>query len=145
MLKNKSKTFKEEQEKKDYSVDFFLMLAGVVFMLLSILLLWIIFPSTRVFASTRTASGTYYNYMCIETSDGNEWLLSDSRPKSNPYMRKVTVFKNGKRTKEYVPVFKSGQKVIVTFDTRRTKTKKDDRIISVKKKGGKTYAKRIHK
>lgn len=144
MLKNKSK----ETIKKDYSVDFLLMLTETVFLLLCILLLWIIFPSTRVFASPasiRTASGTYYNYMCIETSDGNEWLLSDSKPKSNPYMRKVTVFKNGKRTKEYVPVFKSGQKVIVTFDTRGTKTKKDDRIISVKKKGGKTYTKRIHK
>ena len=27
---------------------------------------------------TRTAQGTYYDYLVVETEDGNEWLLDDS-------------------------------------------------------------------
>lgn len=87
-------------------------------------------------AKTRTAIGYYYDYMTIVTTDGNEWLLSDAQKKSNPYMVRRTVYKTvkGKRVKscEYMPIFKNGQKVRVTFDTCGTRWKRDDRIIKVK-------------
>jgi hypothetical protein len=76
----------------------------------------------------RVASGTYYDYMTIVTNDGNEWLLSDRQAKSNPYM------KYNRKKRCYVARFKSGQKVTVVFDTRGTKKKTDDRIVSVKTK-----------
>lgn len=81
---------------------------------------------------TRTMTGVYYDYMTIVTKDGNEWLLSDAQKKSNPYMKKETVIYKGKKRKEYVPIFKSGQKVAVKFDTNGTKKKTDDKIVSVK-------------
>lgn len=80
----------------------------------------------------RTITGTYYDYMCIETKDGHEWLLSDAQKKNNPYMvRKVVKFQ-GKRKTVYIPRFKSGQRVKVKFATMGTKKKTDDRIVSVK-------------
>lgn len=75
----------------------------------------------------RTMTGTYYNYMCIVTKDGNEWLLSDYQSKKNLYM----VY--NKKSRCYMPIFKPGQKVKVKFDTRGTKRKTDDRIIKVTK------------
>lgn len=94
----------------------------------------VLFPvNSNASGKTRTMSGTYYNYMCIVTKDGHEWLLSDKQSKSNPYMKRVVRLYNGRRKVVYVPVFKPGQKVIVKFDTRGTKRVTDDRIISVKK------------
>lgn len=77
-------------------------------------------------AKTRTATGTYYDYMTIVTKDGREWLLSDKQSKRNPYMRW------DKKHKVYKARFKNGQKVEVTFNTKGTKKKSDDRIISVR-------------
>lgn len=73
----------------------------------------------------RTMTGTYYNYMCIVTRDGNEWLLSDKQSKNNPYM------KYSKKSHCYMPIFKPGQKLKVKFDTRGTKKVSDDRIVKV--------------
>lgn len=90
----------------------------------------IIFSSTILTEAApkyRTATGKYYNYMCIVTRDGNEWLLSDSQSSKNPYM------KWDKKSKCYKPIFKNGQKVIVKFDTKGTKSKLDDEIISVRR------------
>ena len=81
---------------------------------------------------TRTMTGKYYDYMCIETKDGNEWLLSDEQAAHNPYMRKRVVRFNGKKRVEYVPKFRNGQCVRVKFDTMGTNKVTDDRIISVK-------------
>lgn len=83
-------------------------------------------------AATRTATGVYFDYMCIVTRDGHEWLLSDARPAKNPYMKKRTVYCNGRRRKEYAPIFRAGQMVKVKFDTRGTAQKSDDKILSVK-------------
>lgn len=80
---------------------------------------------------TRTATGTYYDYMCIETKDGHEWLLPDAQKASNPYMKRTVVKYNGKRKVVYMPRFKDGQKVRVTFNTRGTKRISDDKIIKV--------------
>lgn len=80
---------------------------------------------TQASPKYRTAAGTYYDYMCIVTKDGNEWLLSDRQSKNNPYM------KYNRKKRCYMPIFKSGQKVKVKFDTRGTKSVKDDRIVKV--------------
>lgn len=89
-------------------------------------------------AATRKANGVYYDYMCVVTSDGKEWNLPDKPCKANPYMKKKTVYKcvKGKRIKTsvYMPIFRSGQKVRVTFDTNGTRKKSDDKIIAIKKR-----------
>ena len=89
------------------------------------------FPVQAKKCNTRTTTGTYYDYMTIITKDGNEWLLSDKQSKRNPYMRW------DKKHKVYKAKFKDGQKVKVTFHTRGTKKKSDDRIISVRRVKGK--------
>lgn len=98
-----------------------LILAAIVLIILSS------FPVQAKKSNTRTTTGTYYDYMTIVTTDGNEWLLSDKQSKRNPYMRW------DKKHKVYKAKFKDGQKVKVTFNTRGTKKKSDDRIISVRK------------
>lgn len=87
---------------------------------------------TDAAAGTRTADGTYCDYMCVVTADGSEWLLSDAHPAKNPYMKKITARYNGRRKQVYVPIFRAGQKVRVKFDTNGTRKKADDKIISVK-------------
>ena len=89
------------------------------------------FPVQAKISKTRTATGTYYDYMTIITKDGREWLLSDKQSKRNPYMRW------DKKHKVYKAKFKDGQKVKVTFNTRGTKKVADDRIISVRRVKGK--------
>lgn len=104
---------------KKYKVAI-LILAAIALIFLSS------FPAQAKKAKTRTTTGTYYNYMTIVTKDGNEWLLSDRQSKKNPYMRWE------KKHKVYKARFKDGQKVKVVFDTKGTKKKSDDRIISVR-------------
>lgn len=80
---------------------------------------------TQASPKYRTAIGIHRDYMCIVTKDRREWLLPDSQSKKNPYM------KYNKKKRCYMPIFKNGQKVKVKFDTRGTKSKKDDRIVKV--------------
>lgn len=91
--------------------------------------------SGNVHAGVRYANGIYHDYMSITTTDGNEWLLSDAQKARNPYMKRRTVRLNGRKVQIYMPIFRNGEKVRVKFDTRGTKNKKDDRIISVQKRG----------
>ena len=85
-------------------------------------------------AKTRKANGVYMGYMTVMTKDGNIWELSDDNKSENRYFKRAAVGKkNGKKKVKYVPKFKKGQKVKVTFDTKGTKTKKDDEIINVKR------------
>lgn len=65
----------------------------------------------------RTAQGVYHDYMVIETADGNEWLLDDS--KGSPYIK-------GNHA-----VFQQGEAVLVVFDTRNTADITDDVIVEV--------------
>ncbi|MDU7030125.1 hypothetical protein [Robinsoniella peoriensis] len=104
---------------KTYKISL-LILAVIALIILSS------FPVQAKKAKTRTSSGTYYNYMTIITKDGNEWLLTDRQSKRNPYLRW------DKKHKVYKARFKDGQKVEVTFNTKGTKKKSDDRIISVR-------------
>lgn len=103
----------------------------IAMLILAVLALIILssFPVQAKKAKTRTTTGTYYDYMTIVTKDGNEWLewlLSDKQSKKNPYMRW------DKKHKVYKARFKNGQKVEVTFNTKGTKKKSDDRIVSVR-------------
>lgn len=70
------------------------------------------------FPDLRTAEGTYYDYLTVETTDGNEWLLGDD-PESK-YLDK-----NGKA------IFQSGETVIVMFDTMGTDNLEDDIVLDV--------------
>lgn len=67
---------------------------------------------------TRTAQGTYYDYLVVETEDGNEWLLDDST--ESKYLDS-----NGNA------IFQSGESVIVLFDTMGTENITDDVILNV--------------
>lgn len=67
---------------------------------------------------TRTAQGKYYDYLVVETEDGNEWLLDDST--ENKYLDS-----NGNA------IFQSGESVIVLFDTMGTEDITDDVILDV--------------
>lgn len=82
-------------------------------------------PLSAEAANYKTVTGRYYDYMCV-VANGKEFLLSDAQSKANPYMR-------WNKKKCYVPIFKDREKVKVTINTRGTRTKKDDRIVSVKK------------
>lgn len=70
------------------------------------------------FPDLRTAEGTYYDYLIVETTDGNEWLLGDD-PESK-YLDE-----NGKA------IFQSGETVIILFDTMGTEDITDDVILDV--------------
>ena len=85
-------------------------------------------------AKTRKANGVYVGYMTVVTNDGNVWDLSDDNKPENRYFKRAVVGKkNTKKKIKYVPKFKKGQKVKVTFDTKGTKNKKDDEIVNVKR------------
>lgn len=61
--------------------------------------------------------GTYYNYLVLETTDGNEWLLEETDEE--------------KQGIEKVP-YVEGDKFLLTFDTMGTESKLDDIILSMK-------------
>ena len=66
----------------------------------------------------RIMCGNYYDYMVIETLDGNEWLLDDAE--GSKYIE------NGKA------VFKDGELVQVVFDTMGTESVTDDIIVEIR-------------
>ena len=70
----------------------------------------------------RVENGNYYNYMCVVSEDGNEWLLDDSHS-SERYMENVDGI--------YMPVFESGECVQITFDTKGTENIYDDEIMNI--------------
>lgn len=80
----------------------------------------------------RVAKGRYYDYMCVVTKDGNEWLLDDSCPSENQYME-CRGFQNGEGI--YMPIFHNGEIVRVTFDTKGTEDVTDDEITNVECRG----------
>lgn len=67
---------------------------------------------------TRTVQGTYYDYLVVETEDGNEWLLGDE-PDSK-YLDS-----NGNA------IFQSSESVVVLFDTMGTDEITDDVVLDV--------------
>ena len=77
-------------------------------------------------AQTRVMTGNYYDYMVIETVDGNEWLLDDTVTTDNPYMRYDT------ECLEYVSRFHDSELVQVLFDTLGTDDLTDDVILTVR-------------
>lgn len=76
----------------------------------------------------RVAKGRYYDYMCVVTKDGNEWLLDDSDPTKNRYME-CRGYQEGNGI--YMPIFHNGERVRVTFDTKGTEDITDDEILNV--------------
>ena len=62
--------------------------------------------------------GNYYDYMVIETVDGNEWLLDDSE--GSQYIE------------DGAAVFEEGELVQVVFDTMGTECITDDVIADVR-------------
>lgn len=70
---------------------------------------------TKVFPM-RVATGTYYDYLTIVTSDGNEWLLGDE-----PDSKYLDNNENA--------IFKNGQAVCILFSTNRTIDYLEDDII----------------
>ena len=83
---------------------------------------------------TRKMNAVYHDYMCVTTSDGHDWLLDDTSSANNSYMTRKTVCMNGKRVKVYMPIFKEGQKLRITFDTKGTRKLKDDEIVKITKR-----------
>lgn len=76
----------------------------------------------------RVSKGHYYDYMCVVTKDGNEWLLDDSDPTENRYME-CRGYQEGNGI--YMPIFHNGERVRVTFDTKGTEKLDDDEITNV--------------
>lgn len=66
----------------------------------------------------RIMCGNYYDYMVIETLDGNEWLLDDTA--DSPYIEDGTA------------IFEDGELVQVVFNTKGTETVMDDEILEVR-------------
>lgn len=66
----------------------------------------------------RIMCGNYYDYMVIETVDGNEWLLDDTI--NSPYIEND------------IALFGNGELVQVVFDTKGTEAVEDDEIAEVK-------------
>jgi hypothetical protein len=66
----------------------------------------------------RIMHGNYYDYMVIETVDGNEWLLDDTE--DSQYIESGTA------------VFEDGELVQVVFDTKGTETVTDDEIMEIR-------------
>lgn len=75
-------------------------------------------PMVSKATETRTVQGTYYDYLVVETEDGNEWLLGDE-PDSK-YLDS-----NGNA------IFRSGESITVLFDTMGTENITDDVILNV--------------
>ena len=71
----------------------------------------------------RVENGNYYDYMCVESSDGNLWLLNDDLTSENKYMECVDGI--------YMPVFEQGEYVRITFDTNGTESIYDDEIVNI--------------
>lgn len=71
----------------------------------------------NTYSEKRIMSGKYYDYMVIETEDGNEWLLDDSE--DNPYIENDHV------------IFEAGESVQVVFDTMGTDIIEDDVIVDI--------------
>ena len=69
------------------------------------------------FPDLRIDKGTYYDYMVVETADGNEWLLDDSA--------------NSKYIDNGAAIFQSGESIVVLFDTMGTENVTDDVILDV--------------
>lgn len=74
------------------------------------------------FPDLRIDKGTYYDYLCIETTDGNEWLLGDE-----PDSKYLDSNRNA--------IFTDGESVIVLFDTMGTEDVTDDVILDVHREG----------
>lgn len=70
------------------------------------------------FPNLRTETGTYYDYLVVETTDGNEWLLGDE-----PDSKYLDSNRNA--------IFTDGESVIVLFDTMGTENVEDDVILDV--------------
>lgn len=68
------------------------------------------------FPDLRIDKGTYYDYLCIETADGNEWLLDNSE--DSKYLDS-----NG------TAIFQNGESVIVLFDIMGTLDYLEDDVI----------------
>ena len=75
----------------------------------------------KIYPEQRVMSGNYYDYLVIETVDGNEWLLDDSP--------------GSKYIENSIAVFEDGELVQVVFDTKGTKTVMDDEIVEVRSIG----------
>lgn len=80
-------------------------------LLLLVLLLNGIVPSNP--QNIRYDIGTYYDYLVIETTDGNEWLLEETEEELQG---------------EKVP-FKEGDKFLCVFDTMGTDEIEDDELL----------------
>lgn len=75
-------------------------------------------PQETHYPEKRVMTGKYYDYMVVETTDGNEWLLDDTD--DSPYIE------NG------AAVFEGGEPVQIVFDTEGTESLKDDVIVEVR-------------
>ena len=77
-----------------------------------------IMPQEEACPERRIMCGNYYDYMVIETVDGNEWLLDDSE--GSQYIE------------DGAAVFEEGELVQVVFDTMGTECITDDVIVDVR-------------
>lgn len=77
-----------------------------------------IIPQEETCPERRIMCGNYYDYMVIETMDGNEWLLDDAE--GSKYIE------NG------AAVFENGELIQVVFDTKGTEAVTDDEIVKVR-------------
>ena len=77
-----------------------------------------IMPQEEACPERRIICGNYYDYMVIETVDGNEWLLDDSE--GSQYIE------------DGAAVFEEGELVQVVFDTMGTECITDDVIADVR-------------
>ena len=77
-----------------------------------------IMPQEKGCPQKRIICGNYYDYMVIETIDGNEWLLDDSE--NSPYIE------------DDIAVFGDGELVQVVSNTKGTETITDDEILEVR-------------
>ena len=71
----------------------------------------------NTYSEKRIMSGKYYDYMVIETEDGNEWLLDDSE--------------DSKYIENNRAIFEAGESVQVVFDTMGTDIVEDDVIVDI--------------
>jgi len=71
----------------------------------------------NAYPEQRVMCGNYYDYLVVETIDGNEWLLNDSP--DSPYIE------------DDITIFEDGEPVQVVFDTKGTETVTDDEILEV--------------
>lgn len=75
-------------------------------------------PQEETCPERRIMCGNYYDYMVIETVDGNEWLLDDSE--------------DSQYIEDGAAVFEDGELVQVVFDTMGTELIMDDVIVEVR-------------